>query len=72
MVSANALCAATGLSAATVNKTLVHLQSLGLVDKTSARLRGRIFAYRDYVALLNAGSWCSLNVCLLHVAHQLE
>lgn len=55
VTSANALCKATGLTAATVNKTLVHLQGLGIVDETSARLRGRIFAYREYVALLNAG-----------------
>ena len=54
VTSAAALVAATGLTAATVNKTLVHLQQLGLVSKLTQRQRGRVFAYRDYVALLSA------------------
>ena len=54
VTSAAALVAATGLTAATVNKTLVHLQQLGLVVELTQRQRGRVFAYRDYVALLNA------------------
>ena len=54
VATAAALGAATGLTAATVNKTLVHLQRIGIVDELTARQRGRVFAYRDYVALLNA------------------
>ena len=54
VTSAAALVAATGLTAATVNKTLVHLQQLGLVVELTQRQRGRVFAYRDYVALLTA------------------
>lgn len=54
VATAAALGAATGLTPATVNKTLVHLQRLGLVSELTARRRGRVFAYRDYVALLNA------------------
>ena len=53
-MTAAALGAATGLTPATVNKTLVHLQRLGVVEEVTARQRGRVFAYRDYVALLNA------------------
>lgn len=54
VASAGALGRATGLSAATVNKTLAHLAALGIVDETTARRRDRIFAYRRYVDLLNA------------------
>ncbi len=54
VASAASLGAATGLTPATVNKTVAHLQRLGLVDELTERQRGRIFAYRDYVALLNA------------------
>ncbi len=54
LTTAAALSAATGISVATVNKTLVHLQRVGVVEELSARQRGRVFAYREYVALLNA------------------
>jgi Fic family protein len=54
VATAAALGSATGLTPATVNKTLAHLQRLGLVSELTERQRGRVFAYRDYVALLNA------------------
>ena len=54
LTTAAALSAATGITVATVNKTLVHLQRIGVVEELTARQRGRVFAYRDYVALLNA------------------
>jgi Fic family protein len=54
VASAAALGAATGLTPATVNKTIAHLQRLGVVDELTERQRGRIFAYRRYVNLLNA------------------
>ncbi len=53
VASAATLGAATGLSAATVNKTLAHLARLGIVTETTARQRGRVFAYASYVDLLN-------------------
>ncbi len=54
VASAGALGAAAGLTPATVNKTLAHLQRLGVVEELTARQRGRVFSYRQYVALLNA------------------
>ncbi len=54
VATAASLGTATGLTPATVNKTVAHLQRLGLVNELTQRQRGRIFAYRDYVALLNA------------------
>lgn len=54
VATAASLAAASGLTAATVNKTLVHLERVGVVSETTSRLRGRVFASTDCVALLNA------------------
>lgn len=53
VATSSALGQASGLTPATVNKTLAHLQRLGVVHELTERQRGRVFAYRDYVALLN-------------------
>jgi Fic family protein len=52
--TAGALVDATGLTAATVNKSLAHLESLGVVAELTGRRRGRVFSYRRYVELLSA------------------
>ena len=44
-----ALVTATRLTAATVNKSLSHLMSLGVVGELTNRQRGRVFSYRRYV-----------------------
>lgn len=49
-----ALMKVTGLTAATVNKSLAHLESLGIVGELTSRQRGRVFSYGRYVAELNA------------------
>ena len=54
VTTAAALGRATGLSAATVNKTLVLLQDLGMVAELTQRQRSRVFAYQEYVALISA------------------
>jgi len=43
----------TGLTPATVNKSLAHLEKLGIVGRFNERRRGRVFCYRRYVELLN-------------------
>ncbi len=48
-----ALVDATGLTPATVNKTLVHLERIGVVSELTQRQRGRVFSYRGYVEALN-------------------
>jgi Fic family protein len=50
------LVAATGLSAPTVNATLVDLIRLGIVEEVTGRRRGRVFGYRQYVAILGEGT----------------
>jgi Fic family protein len=54
VTTAQALVAATGITPATVNKALVHLQALGIVAQLDDRRRDRVFAYRRYVDLINA------------------
>jgi Fic family protein len=55
IASSRALVEATRLTPATVNKSLAHLESEGIVAELTNRRRGRIFSYRRYVDLLGAG-----------------
>lgn len=54
LATSGALVKATALTAATVNKSLVHLERLGIVSELTNRQRGRVFAYRRYVDELAA------------------
>jgi Fic family protein len=54
IATAGALAGATRLTPATINKSLAHLEKLGIVGRLNERRRGRVFCYRRYVALLNA------------------
>ncbi len=49
-----ALVKATRLTPATVNKSLAHLERLGVVTEITNRQRGRVFSYRRYVEELAA------------------
>ena len=46
----------TGISPATVNKCLAHLERLGIVRELTARKRNRIFSYARLVEILNQGT----------------
>ena len=52
LASAAVLMRATGLTAATVHKSLKHLRTLKIVTELTKRPRGRVFSYRRYVQLL--------------------
>ncbi|MGE0639323.1 MAG: Fic family protein [Thermoanaerobaculia bacterium] len=52
--TSGSLVEATGLTPATVNKSLVHLEKLGLVAELTKRRRGRIFSYQRYAEELAA------------------
>jgi Fic family protein len=45
----------TGLTPATVNKTLERLVGLGILRELTGQKRNRVFGYVDYIALLNLG-----------------
>jgi len=54
--TANQLVERTGLSAPTVNAALSDLERLGVVEEITGKRRGRVFAYRRYLAILNEGT----------------
>jgi Fic family protein len=54
LMTSGALVKASGLTPATVNKSLGHLVALGIVAELTRRKRDRVFSYRRYVKLLNA------------------
>ena len=54
IATAAALVSATKLTPATINKSLAHLEKLGIVGRLNERRRGRVFCYRRYVELLSA------------------
>ncbi len=47
---------ALGLSAPALAAAMGHLRRLGLVEEITGRRRGRVFAYREYLAILNEGT----------------
>ena len=46
----------TGISPATVNKALVHLEQLGIVRELTAQKRNRLFSYTGYVEIMSRGT----------------
>ena len=50
-----ALVEATRLTPATVNKSLAHLERIGVAAELTQRPRGRVFSYKRYIAILNEG-----------------
>jgi Fic family protein len=53
--TAKSLVEATGLTPATVNKSLAHLERLRVVSELTSRQRGRVFSYARYADILNEG-----------------
>ena len=46
----------TGITPATVNKALVHLQRLGIVRELTEQKRNRLFSYGRYVEIMSQGT----------------
>ena len=46
----------TGITPATVNKSLVHLQRLGIVREITGQRRNRLFSYPRYIEIMNQGT----------------
>jgi Fic family protein len=55
IATAASLAAATRLTPATVNKSLVHLERFGVVAELTRKQRGRVFSYVRYADILNEG-----------------
>lgn len=45
----------TGITSATVNKALSHLEQLGIVREITDKKRNRLFSYSGYIEILNEG-----------------
>lgn len=56
IVTTGWLVSKTGITPATVNKSLVHLNKLGIVRELTEQKRNRLFSYAGYVDILNEGT----------------
>lgn len=55
LATSGSLVKATKLTAATVNKSLAHLERLGIVTELTSKQRGKVFNYARYTDILNEG-----------------
>ncbi len=56
IATSGSLVEKTGITPATVNKALNHLEQLGIVKELTARKRNRLFSYEDYIEIMNRGT----------------
>lgn len=56
IASSGSLVERTGITPATVNKALGHLQRLGIVQELTARKRNRLFSYAGYIEIMSRGT----------------
>ena len=56
LATSNWLVEKTGLTAATVNKSLANLEQLDIVRELTAQKRNRLFSYHGYVEIMNRGT----------------
>jgi Fic family protein len=56
IVSSAWLVEETGITAATVNKALVHLERLGVVSELTGKKRNRLFGYTRYIEVVSHGT----------------
>ncbi len=56
IATSGSLVEKTGITPATINKALGHLQHLGIVKELSARKRNRVFSYAGYIEIMSRGT----------------
>ena len=56
ITSSGWLVGKTGITPATVNKCLGHLERLGIVRELTSRKRNRVFSYAGYLEIMNQGT----------------
>ncbi|NTW52555.1 MAG: Fic family protein [Chlorobiaceae bacterium] len=56
IATSGSLVARTGLTPATVNKALAHLEQLGIVKALTAQKRNRLFSYAGYIEIMSRGT----------------
>jgi Fic family protein len=56
IATSGSLVARTGITPATVNKALGHLEQLGIVKELTAQKRNRLFSYEGYIEIMSRGT----------------
>ncbi len=56
IATSGSLVAKTGITPATVNKALGHLEQLGIVKELTAQKRNRLFSYEGYIEIMSRGT----------------
>ncbi len=56
IATSNSIVEKTGLTPATVNKGLAHLERLGIVRELTTQKRNRLFGYSGYIDIVNKGT----------------
>jgi len=56
IATSGSLVGKTGITPATVNKALGHLEQLGIVKELTAQKRNRLFSYAGYIEIMNRGT----------------
>ncbi|HNX75125.1 MAG TPA: Fic family protein [Candidatus Rifleibacterium sp.] len=56
IATSGSLVAKTGITPATVNKALEHLEKLGIVRELTAQKRNRMFSYAQYIEIISRGT----------------
>lgn len=55
IATSNGIVKKTGLTSATVNKALEHLERLAILREITGRKRNRVFSYTRYLEIINRG-----------------
>ena len=56
LLTVRRICERTGLSFPAANKAVERLERFGIVREITGRRRDRVYAYDQYVAILNEGT----------------
>ena len=56
IATSGSLVEKTGITPATVNKALGHMEQLGIVKELTARKRNRLFSYEGYIEIMSRGT----------------
>ncbi|MCJ8499523.1 Fic family protein [Desulfatitalea alkaliphila] len=56
IATSGSLVEKTGITSATVNKALGHLEQLGIVKELTAQKRNRLFSYAGYIEIMSRGT----------------
>ena len=56
IATSGSLVKKTGITPATVNKSLAHLEQLGIVRELTSRKRNRLFSYWNYIEIMDRGT----------------